>query len=69
MTPDPASNLPSPTPRHRLAVRFAGVLVVLLVALWILGWFWSREPKVPAAAPAAPQAIIDRKSTRLNSSH
>ncbi|MDY6955679.1 MAG: DUF2333 family protein [Pseudomonadota bacterium] len=63
MTPDPASNLPSPNPSRRLAARLAGVLVVLLVALWILGWFWSREPKVPATAPAAPQAIIGDTTT------
>jgi hypothetical protein len=63
MTPDPITDTPRPTSTHRLSAAIGAIIAVALVALWILGWYWSREPAVPEPAAVAAEAVVGDATT------
>ncbi|HET7687454.1 MAG TPA: DUF2333 family protein, partial [Candidatus Macondimonas sp.] len=63
MTPDPITDTPRPTSTHRLSAIIGAVIAAALVALWILGWYWSRESAVPEPAAVAAEAVVGDTTT------
>ena len=63
MTPDPITDTPRPTSTHRLSAVIGAIIAAALVALWILGWYWSREPAVPEPTVVAAEAVVGDTTT------
>ena len=63
MTPDPMPHIASPERPRRMRRLIGTTLAAVLLGLWLLGWYWSREPAIPPAPEVTAGAVVGDVTT------